>query len=125
MPLPDFAAVPGLPQDDEGVVFAAPWEAKAFALVIHLHQQGSFEWKDWVKTLAGEIAADLTRTVETPYYQLWLNAVETLVAARGLIDATWLETTRAELLAVQSGEHDDDHDHDHHGAENVEIVDYH
>jgi hypothetical protein len=34
------AAVPGIPQDDEGPVFREPWEAQAFAMGVVLHGRG-------------------------------------------------------------------------------------
>lgn len=112
-PLPNFSAIPGLPRDEGGVVFAAPWEAKAFALVIHLHQQGCFEWGEWVTALATEIAADRSHAQETAYYQLWLTAAEKLMAKRGIIDPVRLAATRAELIATQTAGQHHDHDHDH------------
>jgi nitrile hydratase accessory protein len=110
--LPNFAAVPGLPQDEDGVVFAAPWEAKAFALVVHLHQRGAFAWSEWVQALSAEIAADRTRAEPTSYYLLWLSAAEQLVAARGLVAESQLEAAREALHAGQS-EHEHHHDHPH------------
>ena len=84
---PDFSATPGIPKNDDGVVFAAPWEAKAFALVIQLHQEGRFAWQEWVDALSAEIAADATRDPHTPYYELWLAAAEKLVSGKGLVAA--------------------------------------
>ncbi len=110
--VPDLADVPGLPRDADGAVFSAPWEAKAFALVVLLHQRGHFGWHAWVQALAAEIAQDRSRAQETPYYLLWLTAAEQLVTARGLLDAEQLATLRAALHAAQAGHHD--HHHDHH-----------
>jgi nitrile hydratase accessory protein len=110
--VPDLADVPGLPRDADGAVFSAPWEAKAFALVVLLHQRGHFQWQAWVQALAAEIAQDRSRTQETPYYLLWLTAAEQLVTARGLLDAEQLATLRTALHAAQAGHHD--HHHDHH-----------
>lgn len=112
-PLPNVEAVPGIPRDEDGVVFAAPWEAKAFALVVHLHQRGAFAWNDWVEALSGEIAADRSRPVETPYYLLWLAAAEKLVAGRGLVDGGQLAAAREALHRAQQHTHDHDHHHDH------------
>lgn len=111
--VPDLADVPGLPRDEEGVVFAAPWEAKAFALIVHLHQRGHFEWPAWVQALSAEIARDGSREQATPYYLLWLTAAENLVTARGLLDADQLSALRQALHAAQASPHDDDHGHDH------------
>lgn len=112
--LPNLGAVPGLPKDEEGVVFAAPWEAKAFALVVHLYQQGRFEWQEWVDALSGEVAADRERTPHRPYYELWLSAAEKLIDGKGLVPATSLATARDALLAAQQSAAHHDHDHDHH-----------
>lgn len=112
--LPDFGAVPGLPRDEDGAVFAAPWEAKAFALVVHLHQRGAFAWGDWVNTLSAEIAADRARATETPYYLLWLAAAERLVAQQGLLAEDHLRAAREALHTAQAHDHDHAHDH-HHG----------
>ena len=112
---PDFSATPGIPKDEDGVVFAAPWEAKAFALVIQLHQEGRFAWQEWVDALSGEIAADATRHPHTPYYELWLAAAEKLVSGKGLVATETLQATRSALSAAQTADdHDHDHDHDHH-----------
>lgn len=110
--LPDLAAVPGLPRDEDGAVFAAPWEAKAFALIVLLHQRGHFEWQAWVQALAAEVAQDRSRDLATPYYLLWLTAAEQLVTARGLLDAGQLAALRTTLHASQADDHD--HDHSHH-----------
>lgn len=99
-------------------MFAAPWEAKAFALVVHLHQQGRFAWQEWVDALSGEIAADRERVPHTPYYELWLAAAEKLMAGKGLVEGSALSAARAALRASQAHDHDHahehDHDHDHH-----------
>ena len=109
---PNLAVLPGLPQDTDGAVFAAPWEAKAFALVVQLHQKGCFGWAEWAQFLAREIAADGARN--TSYYLLWLSAAEKLVAERGLISGGRLSEVRAELTAAQAAPSAHDHDHHHH-----------
>ncbi len=110
---PDIAAVPGIPKDADGVVFAAPWEAKAFALIIQLHQEGRFAWQEWVDALSGEIAADASSLPHTPYYELWLAAAEKLVSAKALVTTETLAATRQALHDAQAA-HTHDHDHDHH-----------
>ena len=112
--IPNLAALPGLPHDAEGAVFNAPWEAKAFALVVQLHQKGCFEWTEWAQFLSNEIAADGARN--TPYYMLWLSAAEKIVAERDLVPSSHLNELRAELTAAQQGDTSHDHhDHEHEG----------
>ncbi|MGH9579421.1 MAG: nitrile hydratase accessory protein [Terriglobales bacterium] len=91
-PIPEsesFAALPRLPRDAGGPVFAEPWEAQAFALAVKLSEQGHFTWKEWAAALAEELKAAASR--EEPddgsrYYQHWLAALERLVTSKGLSD---------------------------------------
>jgi nitrile hydratase accessory protein len=84
-----FAALPSLPRDAGGPVFAEPWQAQAFALAVKLSEQGHFTWKEWAAALADELksAADRGEPDDgSRYYQHWLAALERLVAAKGLSD---------------------------------------
>ena len=84
-----LAALPRLPGDTGGPVFAEPWEAQAFALAVRLAEQGHFTWKEWAATLADELKAAADRGEPddgSRYYQHWLAALERLVMAKGLTD---------------------------------------
>ena len=50
-----------LPQDDDGPVFAEPWQAQAFALAVTLSDRGHFTWPEWAATLADELRAAAAR----------------------------------------------------------------
>ncbi len=82
---PDLASLGALPRDDEGPVFRAPWEAQAFGMTLALYERGLFAWKEWADRLAVEIAAARERDDGTRYYELWLAALEKLVADKGLV----------------------------------------
>ena len=90
VPQPEhLAALPSLPRDEGGPVFAEPWQAQAFALAVRLSAQGYFTWKEWAAALAAELkaAADSGAPDDgSRYYQYWLAALERLVAAKGLSD---------------------------------------
>ncbi len=96
---PDIEAalrgVAPLPRDDSGPVFAAPWQAQAFALAVHLHAQGLFTWPQWAEALAAEIRAAGGTDDGSRYYEFWVAALERLVAARGAADATALNERAA------------------------------
>jgi nitrile hydratase accessory protein len=84
-----LAALPPLPRDTGGPVFAEPWEAQAFALAVKLSEQGCFTWKEWASTLADELktAADRGEPDDgSHYYNHWLAALERLVTSKGLLD---------------------------------------
>ena len=88
---------PGMPQNCGEPVFAEPWQAQAFAMVLALHQRGLFSWPEWADALSKQITAaqaagdaDLGDT----YYRHWLAALEALVAAKGAISAAELARYR-------------------------------
>jgi nitrile hydratase accessory protein len=90
-------AVPNIPRDAQGPVFHEPWEAQAFAITLALHERGLFTWPEWAATLGEEIkraqAGGDPDTGDT-YYRHWLNALERIVAAKGLADAKMLARYR-------------------------------
>jgi len=90
-------AVPSIPRDDDGPVFREPWEAQAFAMALALHERRLFTWSEWAATLAEEIkhaqAAGDPDTGET-YYLHWLNALERIVAAKGIATSDMLHRYR-------------------------------
>jgi nitrile hydratase accessory protein len=82
-----LAALPRLPVDESGPVFAEPWAAQAFALAVRLSAQGHFTWAEWAAALAAELTAAATRGEPddgSHYYEHWLAALERLVADKGL-----------------------------------------
>src|SRR3954465_8584436 len=84
-----FAALPPLPRQKDGPVFAEPWQAQAFALAVKLSEQGHFTWKEWAAALADELKAADSRGQPddgTHYYEHWLAALERLVVSKGLTD---------------------------------------
>ena len=79
--LPGLAGFPGLPRDGDIPVFNEPWEARAFGMVLALHERGLFTWPQWADALARQIElaqaagdADLGDT----YYRHWVLALESL-----------------------------------------------
>jgi nitrile hydratase accessory protein len=92
-PTQELAALPRLPRDEGGPVFAEPWQAQAFALAVKLSEQGHFTWKEWAAALADELQAAANRGEPddgSRYYEHWLAALECLVATKGLADPTAL-----------------------------------
>jgi nitrile hydratase accessory protein len=83
--------LPALPRDNDGPVFNEPWEAKAFALAVRLSEAGCFTWPEWVQIFSREIMAAQERgdpDLGDTYYQHWLNALERICAAKGLVGET-------------------------------------
>jgi nitrile hydratase accessory protein len=86
----------GQPQDADGAVFAAAWEAQAFAMALLLHERGVFTWTEWAAALADEIRAAQGRgdpDLGNTYYRHWLKALERLVVEKGVASADVLHDT--------------------------------
>jgi nitrile hydratase accessory protein len=76
--------LPGIPMDADSPVFNEPWEARAFAMTLALHERGVFTWPQWAEALSRQI--DRARAagdegLGDTYYQHWLRALESLVSA--------------------------------------------
>jgi nitrile hydratase accessory protein len=105
----DVDTLPCLPRDEDGPVFAEPWQAHAFALAVKLAELGHFTWNEWAATLAEELKADAARGEPADgsrYYHCWLAALERLVVAKQLSDAaTLLERQEAWAEAFRHTPH--------------------
>ena len=89
--------VPGIPRDAHGPIFAAPWEAHAFAMAVALQQRSLFTWPEWANVLGDEIKraqAAGDPDMGATYYRHWLNALERIVADKGLTDSAALKRYR-------------------------------
>jgi len=93
----NLGALPRLPRDEGGPVFAEPWQAQAFALAVQLSDQGYFTWKEWAEALAEELRAATNRGESddgSHYYEHWLAALERLVTAKGLSQPAALDARK-------------------------------
>ncbi len=104
-----LADFPRLLRDENGPVFAEPWQAQAFGLAVKLSEQGYFTWKEWAETLAAELKAAEAGGEPgdgTHYYEHWLAALERLVTSKGLTDpAALLERKEAWAAAYRHTPH--------------------
>jgi nitrile hydratase accessory protein len=105
------------PRSNGELVFAEPWESRAFGMAVSLYEAGAFTWPEFQAALIARIAAwEATAAPEQSYsyYRLWLAALEDVLV--GLCAVSTDEVvTRTEALAHRPAGHDhaDDHHHDH------------
>lgn len=81
-------AIPDLPVDVDGPVFREPWEARAFAMAVALHERGLFTWSEWAAALAAEIKrAQALGDPDTgsTYYRHWLATLERMIASKNVV----------------------------------------
>lgn len=120
--------LPGIPRNEAGPLFAEPWQLTAFGIVLALHRQGYFQWREWVNYLSEEIELGKTYGLEPGnhngiYYHQWLAALEKLVTDKELSSFDELIARKEEWRHADEhrgfGEpltlhHHHLHDHDHH-----------
>lgn len=74
-------------------VFSEPWQAQAFALAVHLIDEGLITWPEWSAALGKEIADAGNNDIRedgSEYYLLWLRTLEGLVAEKALASSSEL-----------------------------------
>lgn len=76
--------IASIPKDQDGPVFRAPWEARAFAITVKLHERGLFTWSEWAACLSEQIKAVEEQGVNNgdAYYEHWLAALETIMTRK-------------------------------------------
>jgi len=96
---PDALALPRLPRDADGPIFAEPWQAQAFALALKLHEGGAFTWVEWAEALSEALARDPTDD-GSRYYEHWVAALERLATGRSLATQDELARRKAAWKAA-------------------------
>jgi len=84
------------PRDNGELVFAAPWEARAFALAVAVVDRLGLPWDEFRLRLMAAIADDPDR----PYYESWSAALEALVLDHGLSTGPALDAATPEVRPV-------------------------
>jgi nitrile hydratase alpha subunit/nitrile hydratase accessory protein len=107
-----------LPADDGDVVFAAPWQARAFAMVVRLRHDDRFAWSAFQRRLveAVDAAPDGPADPETAYYEQWLAAFERLLVDEEMLAPAELGARAAAFAAGERDAsefvHGDGHSHE-------------
>ncbi|MEP7454737.1 nitrile hydratase accessory protein [Phyllobacterium sp. SB3] len=68
----------------EPPVFAEPWQAEAFAIVVALHAQGLFTWEEWARALSSQLKQPEAMEDASDYYRCWLAALESLITEKNI-----------------------------------------
>ena len=96
--------LPLLPADEDGPVFAEPWQAQAFAMTVSLHKAGLFSWGEWAQALSSEVKRPDAAADGNDYYERWLAALEKLLVAKGAALPADVEALAAARQADPAGE---------------------
>ena len=106
MTLPMDIEGPAAPPRSNGeLVFAEPWESRAFAMAVALCAAGVFTWREFQAALIVRIAGQDDASTDSCYYEHWLGALEDMLAGQGAAGADEV-TARARALARRPAGHD-------------------
>lgn len=72
----------------EARTFEEPWQAKAFAITLVLHEKGLFSWPEWAEALSAEVKRSDAAPDGHDYYRHWLAALEKLLARKHIAAST-------------------------------------
>ncbi len=103
------------PRSNGELVFAEPWESRAFGLAMALADRGVVSYEAFRERLIAQIAdweADHPERESFSYYRCWLRALEQLVLSENLLSGDDL-ARRSRSLAERPPGHDHKHGHDH------------
>lgn len=99
-------AVPSIPRDERGPVFAEPWQAQAFAMTVALFDAGRFTWAEWAEVLSAQLQQAGANQNGDDYYHHWMSALERMSSAKGLTsDAELSQRQEAWDRAAQATPH--------------------
>ena len=98
-----------LPRSNGELVFASPWEGRAFGIALALENQDIYPWDHFRDELIGEIAENYSNVGPSAshrpgYYRQWLSALEKLAVAKGLLTREELDQRTLEFLSGQRDE---------------------
>jgi nitrile hydratase accessory protein len=96
------------PRSNGELVFAEPWESRAFGLAVTLYDANVFEWSQFQAALIAQIAAwERERPAGEcfSYYRCWLDALESVLVDAGLVTPTEV-AARTAALATRPPDHD-------------------
>ena len=98
------------PRRNGELVFDAAWESRVFGMTMTLYERGAFAWDEFRERLIHAITAWERAPHRDDqayrYWDHWLAAFESLLAAKGLCPPAAVDARTAELAARPAG-----HDH--------------
>ena len=102
------------PRSNGELVFAEPWEGRAFGLTMALVHAGVLDYETFRAALIDRIRAEEAGSnVDLRYYRCWLAALEQVLGWAGLVSPDDVLRRSVEFAARPAG-HDHRHDGHHH-----------
>lgn len=100
--IPEMNGTLAYPRRNGEPVFNAPWESRAFGMVVSLHTTGRYPWNDFKERLIDAIASGSSpdAPADTPdYYYHWVAAFCQLLVEKGILTKRELRDREHEFLS--------------------------
>jgi nitrile hydratase accessory protein len=112
---PELEGAAALPRSNGEPVFDAPWQSRAFGMVVHLHESGVYPWDDFKERLIASIDASGETESNDPaaYYRQFTAAFCKLLVERGILTPEEIERRTEQERHAAEHEHDHEHPHEH------------
>ncbi|MGA2410824.1 MAG: nitrile hydratase accessory protein [Candidatus Binataceae bacterium] len=80
----DLASPAAIPRRNGEPVFNEPWESRVFGIAVALCDRGLYTWDEFRERLIATIAAADAHGDHSSYYARFLDALESLLTAKGI-----------------------------------------
>lgn len=87
----DMGGEAAVPRKNGELVFAAPWQGRAFGMAVALSEGDLYGWDEFRDELVAQIAGAEAHDDQSEYYERWLAAFERLVTEKGLLSKEEIE----------------------------------
>jgi nitrile hydratase accessory protein len=87
----DMTGAAAMPRKNGELVFAEPWQSRAFGMAVALSEGGAFTWEEFRQALIAQIAVAERAPGPFEYYDVWLATFERLLADKGIVAPAELE----------------------------------
>lgn len=87
-PIPEMEGPLSYPRKNGEPVFDAPWQSRAFGMVVGLHKAGLYPWDEFKRLLIEEIASGQCQAAPAgspEYYYHWMEAFSRLLVTKGIV----------------------------------------
>lgn len=100
----DMRGTVAMPRKNGELIFAEPWQGRAFGMAVALSEAGVFAWEEFRQALIEEIGVAERAPGAFEYYEVWLATFERLLAAKGVVSRGELDES---TFQFEFGERDD------------------
>ncbi len=92
-----------LPEQADKLKFDAPWQARAFSVVLTMYERDMFQWNEFQARLIEEVQRDESEIedLESVYYEQWITAFEKLLLDKEICDPDELQHRVNEFASGQ------------------------